>query len=137
MQRSSVQLGLICLLSGLLLAVNLACYQSVEFVAAQAVLALTTLLCAALALRGWYKSPNGILCWTGSRWVWEGFLHNAPVRVECALEWHGGALLRLSTPEGALAWLWIDAGMATRRFRALRRARIHRERPVRALASVR
>lgn len=136
-QRSAVHLACVGLLMCLLLAVNLACLQALGFAVAHGVLPVVSLLSVALALNGWYKSPIGILCWTGSRWVWEGFLHNAPASVECALEWPGGALLRLSTPAAPPLWLWIDAGNAERRFSAMRRAWIHREVAAAALASAR
>ena len=105
-----------------LLALNGACSWGAALLEHIALMWFFSLLALLFAIRGLYKSPSGILCWSGVRWTWEGFPDNAPTQVECVLALPRFVLVRVCAEQCPVTWLWLTPGATDDGWSALRRA---------------
>jgi len=80
------------------------------------------LACGALALRGWLRSPTGVLRWDGQGWSWEEGGEVDPGQPEIALDLQARLLLRWRADQGPVRWLWLERTSDASHWEALRRA---------------
>ena len=70
------------------------------------------LVCTAIGTHAawrWWRSPSGILAWTGRQWIWK-----QQTKQECTVRWAVDlqtiVLLKLKTKQGQRQWLWVERG---------------------------
>lgn len=78
--------------------------------------------CAALALRGWWRSPTGVLRWDGLEWTWEEGGGVEAGRPAVALDLQSRLLLHWRAHDGRARWLWPERASDQSHWDALRRA---------------
>jgi len=88
----------------------------------QALAWAAALFCGGLALRGWWRSPAGVLHWDGLAWQWQDARGAAAGSVEPALDLQSRLLLRWRGDPGGVRWLWIERESDVSHWDALRRA---------------
>jgi len=120
--RSPWQLGVIAALAGLALlaATQLALFNSV--LGARWAPFLALVMCSALALAGWMRSPRGTLQWDGQHWLWSGFPETPVRQALLVLDFQGVMLLKATSDLGDVVWLWLQGRMDDTQWRSLRRA---------------
>ena len=83
---------------------------------------LVTTLCGATACWGWQRSSEGLLCWDGTQWHWDGFADESACNLVLRMDLQGLLLVTVAHPAGQLSWLWLSRNAADAQWRALRRA---------------
>ena len=81
----------------------------------------TVIVAGAFALRGWTRSPWGVLAWNGEGWTWKGEGVAEPGEPECVLDLQHTMLLRWDA-RGRSRWLCAEHGSDPLRWDDLRRA---------------
>jgi hypothetical protein len=79
------------------------------------------LTAGAVALRGWIRSPAGVLAWNGEGWTWKGEGVAEPGEPECVLDLQRTMLLHWAA-HARSRWLWAERGGEAARWDDLRRA---------------
>jgi toxin CptA len=89
----------------------------------------------ALALYGWWKTPEASLRWDGQQWFWIGAGATCPVVVGAHLDLQHHLLLRLQPGSGRVRWCWAERARQPVLWRSLRRAVYSPARPLEAASS--
>ncbi|MFM6991880.1 MAG: hypothetical protein ACKOWD_11445 [Rhodoferax sp.] len=72
------------------------------------VLALGCLATCALAAWSWWKSPAGVLVWSGRRWAWQTADEHQACELDWRVDFQSLVLVLLTTQAGARRWLWVE-----------------------------
>lgn len=93
--------------------------------AAVAMAAAVWLLCATLAARFWWQSPQGTLHWDGYHWDWTSSAGTTygPGSAHIYLDWQHSLWVRWQADNcSQLYWLWLEQRHAPAQWADLRRA---------------
>jgi toxin CptA len=79
------------------------------------------LIPGAMALRGWLRSPQGMLAWNGEGWTWAANGQGEPGTPDAVLDLQSIVLLRWNCGNKS-QWLWLERALLPSRWDDLRRA---------------
>lgn len=77
----------------------------------------------------WWRSPQGLLRWTGAGWEWEQGGRVLAGQAQNALDLQARMLLRWRDAEGGARWIWVERKSDASHWDALRRAVYSRANP--------
>jgi len=58
----------------------------------------------------WWRSPMGVLTWTGGEWRWQKAQEKQKCGVHCYLDLQSIVLIELQTQDRQRQWLWVERG---------------------------
>jgi len=96
--------------------------QSDAWLARHTVAWLVWLLCLFFAALGWWRSPQGVLRFTGDSWQWVDPAQTQQVTLVVQLDWQQTLLVRTSDAQSRVRWLWLARSRQPQRWLDLRRA---------------